>query len=29
MTIDAQVLPPPVLAFWTRTLRVVSNLSRR
>ncbi len=28
MTIDAQVLPPTVLALWTRTLRLASNLSQ-
>lgn len=28
MTIDTQVLPPTVLAFWTRTLRMASNLSQ-
>lgn len=28
MTIDAQALPPNLLGFWTRTLRLASNLSQ-
>lgn len=28
MTIDAQALPPKMLGFWTRTLRMASNLSQ-